>query len=151
MEAKIDDKAAQCVLDTGAALCVIKKGFLTTPTSGKLKLKGVLPGTGTLYGPKLVKFHINGTSYKSPIYEADIQEDCLLGLNFIQNFYCVIDPVACKMAINTPDYNLVELKKSKIPPSALFHTGYLYFTVRTSVVLNLQPGEKKESRYQFRS
>jgi len=86
LEAKIDDKAAQCVLDTGAALCVIKKGFLTTPTSGKLKLKGVLPGTGTLYGPKLVKFNINGTSYKFHIYEAHIQEDCLLGLNFIQLF-----------------------------------------------------------------
>ena len=91
-----------------------------TRAAAKLKLKGVLPGSGTLYGPKLVKFDINGTSYQFPIYEADIQEDCILGLNFIQNFYCVIDPVACKMAINTPDYNSVELKKSKNPRQLFF-------------------------------
>ena len=151
LTANIDDKPAQCILDTGAAICVVKKGFLTTPTppKAKLKLKGVLPGTGTLYGPKLAKFDINGKSYKFPIYEAEIQEDCLIGLNFIQNFYCVIDPVACKMAIHTPSYNLVDLRKSTNPPSTLFHTGYLYFTVRTSKVLNLQPGEEQKVEVNF--
>jgi len=39
LEAKIDDKPAQCILDTGAAICVIKKGFLTTPTPPAAKLK----------------------------------------------------------------------------------------------------------------
>jgi len=103
----------------------------------------IIPGTGTHYGPILVKFEINGTSYKFPIYEAEIQRDCLIGLNFIQNFYCIIDPVACKMAIHSRSYNLIDLKKSKNPTLTLFHTGYLYFTVRTSTVLNLQPGEEQ--------
>ena len=144
LTANIDDKPAQCILDTEAAICVVK-GFLTTPTppKAKLKLKGVLSGTGTLYGPKLAKFDINGKSYNFQIYEAEIQEDCLIGLNFIPNFFCVIDPVACKMAIHSPSYNSVDLTKSKNPPSTLFHTGYQYFKVRTSKVLNLQPGEKQ--------
>jgi len=90
LPAKVDGIPMQCVLDSGAAICVVRKGALITPTPpvSKLKLKGVLPGTGKLYGPKQAEFEIQGKNYKYPVYEADIQEDCLLGLNFMQYFYC---------------------------------------------------------------
>jgi len=66
-------------MDTGAAISVVRRGLLSThtPPAAKLKLKGVLPGTTTLYGPKLVKIEIQGKQYQDfYLYEADIQEDC---------------------------------------------------------------------------
>jgi len=50
---KIDGIFAKPILDSGACLSVVKRGLLPTPTPplAKLKLKGVLPGTGLLYGP----------------------------------------------------------------------------------------------------
>jgi len=73
---------------------VVKNGLLPSPTSpkSKLKLNGVLPGTGTLYGPKQVTFQIKNKKYDFPDYESEIEEDCILGLNFIQTYYSLCDP-----------------------------------------------------------
>jgi len=45
------------------------------------------------------------------------------------------------MVINNPQYDLVSLTRSRTSPSVSFHTGSIYYTVRHSAVLNLQPGE----------
>ena len=115
LTAKIDGKITSSILDTGACISVVKRGLLPTPTPpvSKLKLKGVLPCIGQLYGPKIVKFEINDKRYQCPIYEADIQEDCLLGLNFIGHFYCLIDPIKCEMIMKFPQLNIVQLKKKE--------------------------------------
>jgi len=47
--------------------------------------------------------------------------------------------------INKPNYEEIKLKWSNKPPLVLFHTGSLYFTVRNSYVLNLQPKETRKS------
>jgi len=90
---------------------VVRKGALTTPTPpvSKVKLKGVLPGTGNLYRPKLAEFEIQGKFYKYPVYE--------------QYFYCVIDPVKLIMHVKFPHSDTVILNESKIIPSVRFHTG----------------------------
>ena len=148
LPAKIVGTPMQCVLDSGAAISVVRKGALTTPTPpvSKLKLKGVLPGTGKLYGPKLAEFEIQGKIYKYPVYEADIQEDCLLGLNFMQYFYCVVDPVKFTMHIKFPHSDTVILNESKTIPTVRFHTGSLYFTVRSSQARSFEPNQRIEMK-----
>jgi len=105
-----------------------------------------LPGTGNLYGPKLAEFETQGTFYKYPVYEADIQEDCLLGLNFMQNFYCAIDPVKFSMPIKFPHSDTVILNESKTIPTVRFHTGSLYFTVRSSQARTLERNQRIEMK-----
>ena len=131
---------------------MVKRGILPTPTppAAKLKLKGVLPGTRNLYGPKLVKIEIyQKQNQEFYIYEADIQEDCLLGLNFLQQFFCEIDPVANKMRINHHYGDVVKLRNSSDSPSVRFTTGSLYFTIRCSYVLDLQPHESVTLNFDF--
>jgi len=138
-------------LDSGAAISVVKKGLLPSPTpsKSKLKLKGVLPRSGTLYGPKQVTFQINNKKYDFPVYESEIEEDCILGLNFIQTYYCLCDPIKMILYISKPNYEEIKLQRSNKPPSVLFHTGSLYFTVRNSYVLDLQPKETRKLAVYF--
>ena len=61
----------------------------------------------------------------------------------MQNFYCILDPVKCQMEINLPKENVVQLKKAGHPPSVLFHSGCLYYTVRNSQTLELKTDESR--------
>jgi len=113
-EAEIDGKNTSCLFDTGAILTVLKRNCFSppTPTVSKLKLKGVLPGTGKLYGPRMATMKLNSHTYSFPVYEADMEEECIIGLNFIQSFYCVVDPVHFKLRINEPHQIEVSLQKA---------------------------------------
>jgi len=117
-----------------------------TPPVSRLKLKGVLPGVGNLFGPKVVKFQVNGRHYEYPIYEADIEEECLLGLNFIKDFGCLIDPNKLKMTITLPYNDEVELQETRQEPTVRFITGSLFYTVRCSrsIDLGVNRSEKVE-------
>ena len=48
------------------------------------------------------------------------------------------------MTINSPEFDLIKLEKARHAPSISFHTGSLYFTVRSSTVLDLQAGESRK-------
>jgi len=52
--AKIAEVESNYLVDTGAAITVIKRGHLPgkSPEPARLRMKGVLPGTGILYGPR---------------------------------------------------------------------------------------------------
>jgi len=101
-----DGKPVSALIDTGAAISIIRKGFLPTltPPESKLKLKGVLPGTGTLYGPEMVDFKIGKDSYKFPIYESEIEGECILGLNFLQAYQCICDSTKRLLYTRSPPY-----------------------------------------------
>jgi len=52
-----NNKETKCVVDTGAVITVFRRGHLPgTVQLSNLCLKGALPGTGKLYGPRMVTF-----------------------------------------------------------------------------------------------
>jgi len=110
-------------------------------------MKGVLPGTGILYGPRQVTFQIQDKAFLFAVYEAEIKEDCILGLNFLQEYHCVIDPVNKQMQIlSTPSKLTVQLTPTDNSPSEIFYTRSLYFPVRTSTAVELRPHEARVLR-----
>ena len=90
-------------------------------------MKGVLPGTGILYGPRYVTFEIQNNLFPIVAYEADISEDCILGLNFLQEYHCIIDPVNKQKQIRRPSQLTVQLNQTDHSPSVISHTKSLYF------------------------
>ena len=144
-----DGKPLSALIDPGAAISIIRKEFLPTPTppESRLKLKGVLPGTGTLYGPKMVDFRISKDSYKCPINESEIEEECILGLNFLQAYKCICDSTKRLLYIRSPTYKEIPLQTSPKARSVLFHTGSVYYTIRCSHVLDLQANESRTLDY----
>jgi len=152
-EAEIDGKKTSCLFDTGAILTVLKRNCFSPPTPpvSKLKLKGVLPGTGKLYGPRIATMKLNSHTYSFPVYEADMEEECIIGLNFIQSFYCVVDPVRLKLRINEPHQTEVSLQKVTKSPSVSFRLGTVYFTLRSSHPMELPPNQSTKISFHFQA
>ena len=94
----------------------------------------------------MAKFQINGKHYEYPIYEADIEEECLLGLNFMKDFGCLINPNKLKMTVTLPYNDEVELQETRQEPTVRFITGSPYYTVRCSrsIDLGVNQSEKVE-------
>jgi len=42
-------------------------------------MKGVIPETDILYGPRHVTFQIQDKAFPFAVYEAEVKEDCILG------------------------------------------------------------------------
>ena len=147
VSAKIAEVESKCLVDTGAAITVIKRGHLPGKSSepAGLRMKGVLPGTGILYGPIYVTFEIQDM-FPIAAYEAVISEDCILGLNFLQEYHCIIDPVNKQMQIRRPSQLTVQLNQTDDSPSVIFHTKSLYFPVRTSTTVELHPHDARVLR-----
>ena len=153
LSADIDGTPAKCLYDTGAVITVLKRNQFQpkTPPKSRLKLKGVLPGTSSLYGPRMTDLKINNKVYRFPAYEADIEEDCILGLNFMRAFHCVADPVKMTLVINHPEFDEIPLNPTQKTPSISFHTGTVYFTVRLSHPTEIYPGRQIKINTDFKA
>jgi len=89
----------------------------------------------------MVTLSVNGKAYKFPMYEAEMDGNCILGLNFLQGFYCIVDPVKLQMEIKIPYGDMIQLKKAQQPPSISLLVGTVYFTIRISQNQTIQPNE----------
>ena len=141
----MDEVISECLVDTGAAISVVKRAHLPgkPPEPARLRMKGVLPGTGILYGPRYVTFEMQEKLFPIAAYEAGINEDCILGLNFLLEYHCIIDPVNKRMHLRRPSLLTIQLNQTNNSPSTIFHTRSLYFPVRTSVPVELHPHEAR--------
>ena len=74
----MDQELLECLLDTCAAITVIRRNLLPSKPApiSKMKILGIFPGVDNkLYGPKMVTLRINDTDYQYPVYEADIKDN----------------------------------------------------------------------------
>lgn len=142
-----NDRPTKCVVDTGAVITVFKRGHLPGPLKpSNLCLKGALPGTGKLYGPKMVDFHFKNLHFQFPAYESNIDDDCLLGNDFIDYFDIAVESARRTITIRrmSPDdilSNPLQITCSMVhsPSVGKFHAGLVYYVARAETALNLAP------------
>ena len=137
---------------------MIRKGLLPgpTPPPSKLRLKGVNPGTQTLYGPRRVDFNFGSATVSWDVYEADIEDNCLLGADFIHHFKVHIDP----------DYEVIRFRPNPAGPqvtvpfqwehsvsvsTGTFDSGRVFYQVRAGKNVTLQPFHSKTVHLNLKS
>jgi len=136
---------SKCVVDTGAVITVLKRGNLPGPLkASNLCLKDALPGTGKLYGPKMVDFHFKDLHFQFPAYESNIDDDCLLGNDFIDYFDVAVESARRLVTIRrmSPDDILpkpLQLTCTMLhsPSIGKFQAGLVYYVARAETALNL--------------
>jgi len=151
-DAELENKSTQILIDHGTIISVVKRGFLhgASAPEARLKLKGIVPGeTGQQYGPRMVTLSVNGKAYKFPMYEAQMDGNCFLALDFLQGFYCIVDPVKLQMEIKIPYGDMIQLKKPQQQPSISLHIGAIHFTIRISQNQTIQPNETSTCKVNF--
>ena len=74
LQAMLQGRKLKITLDCGAVITVVKIGVLPGPRAppSRLRLKGVNPGTQTLYGPRKIEIQLGSVKVLWDVYEADI-------------------------------------------------------------------------------
>lgn len=136
------------VIDNGSVITVFRRGHLPTTTPlkrSKLQMKGVT-GTGKLYGPHLITFEFPGFKVQFPAYEADIEDDCLLGNDFQDYFDCAVESAQRRITIRRLSPTEVLSKPIQIPCEMAhsatigsFHAGRVFYVARAGKALTLAP------------
>ena len=92
MSGAVDGRPCPLVVDTGAAKTFVREEVVAAqniPVSDR-QLCGVTGHCTTLRGPVLSTLTVGGVEEKLPVFVADMEEPCLLGLDFlVQSVSCV--------------------------------------------------------------
>ena len=92
MSGAVDGRPCPLVVDTGAAKTFVREEVVAAqniPVSDR-QLCGVTGHCTTLRGPVLSTITVGGVEEKLPVFVADMEKPCLLGLDFlVQNAACV--------------------------------------------------------------
>lgn len=93
MEGVIEGRPCYLTVDTGSDRTFVRRGIV--PTKGLSIAPQVMCGvTGhceAVYGPKMVRIAVGGEVTRLPVYVADLQEPCLLGLDYLTKARAQID------------------------------------------------------------
>ncbi|KAK3922564.1 Coilin, partial [Frankliniella fusca] len=135
------------VIDSGAVITIVRRGRLgeTLPLS-KLRVKGVTSGTGKLYGPKLMSYNFGGLQLRFPTYEGDIEDNCLIGNDFLDYFDIAVESARRKITIRRlspqellDEPNEVPCTMVHSPSVGRFQAGLVYYVARAHKNLTLAP------------
>ena len=141
---KIDGVPAKKTVDSGAVSTVMKKGLLpgATPPASRLRLKGAAKGTKVLYGPRRVELDFGPVKVPWYVYECDIEDDLLLGSDFIHKYKVHIDSeneaITIKIKPDSPAIS-VPFKWEFSPSVSSFDSGKVFYQVRAGKGVKLQP------------
>lgn len=144
----IDGTRLNLNLDCGAVVTVLKKGRIPgpTPPPSRLRLKGVNPGTQILHGPRQANIQMGDTVVPWTVYEADIDDDCLLGADFIHKYKVHLDPdeevIRFRPHPNAQQV-VVPFKWEHSSSKGSFDSGRVYYQVRVGKHVRLRPYESK--------
>lgn len=123
---------------------IVKRGFLPgkSPPPSRLRLKGVCPGTQPLLGPRKVNFTFGSAIVPWNVYEADIDDTCLLGADFIYKYKVHIDPDTEEMRFRpSPDESQVSIpfQWERSASNGQFDSGRVFYQMRAGKNVALQP------------
>jgi hypothetical protein len=142
------EKNAKSTVDTGSVITIVKRDLLPGPPAppSKLRLKDVNKGTSVLYGPRVVTFNFGPVTVKYPVYEAFIEDDCLIGSDFMDYFDCTPSVKQKTFTIRRVGPNHILTKPVQVPCSMVhspnagrFSAGRVYYEVRAGKVIHLAP------------
>ncbi|KAK3923237.1 Type III pantothenate kinase [Frankliniella fusca] len=135
----VSGKPCRFVIDQGACLTVLKRGILPEDTEAStavcLRNAHAAAPLGKLFGPRRVTLSLQRATVPVFVYEADINDDCLLGGDFIAAHVRTLDIDNDVMRLRVGD-EAVQLTRQTAQPSA----KELSFRVETVSRAVLQPG-----------
>lgn len=145
---KLNGRNNKCVIDTGSVITVVKRNSLPGPQAkrSRLQLKGVTPGLGKLYGPRMVTFDIDHVQVQFPVYEHDIEDDCLIGNDFLHYFGIVVDSAENLLTMKRLSPTQPLAKPILVPSTMVhslsvgsFHSGRVCYVARAEKVITVGP------------
>lgn len=143
----------ECTADTAAIISIIKDTAYPgqRPPESRIKLKGSVPGTASLFGPVQDTLEFGGHKFNHTFFITDspsIETDILLGIDFLHKFGCLIDCGNSLLHVTkhqdgAPLSKRLKLKVKIVKPSTKhrenFTAGCLYYTIRTANTVTLHP------------
>lgn len=141
VDGQVSGKPCRFIVDQGACLTVLKRGIVPanaedTTASTAVCLRNAHAGAplGKLYGPRRVTFVLQSARVPLYVYEADINDDCLLGGDFLAAYVRFLDIDKDVMHLRDGDV-AVHLTRQTTQPSP----NELSFRVETVSRTVLQP------------
>lgn len=111
-----------------------------------MRLKGVNPGSQILYGPRRIGIQLGNVTVPWDVYEADIDDNCLLGSDFIYKYKVHLDPdmevIRFRPQPDAPQ-EVVPFQWEHSSSKGLFDSGRVYYQIRVGKYVSLQPFEAK--------
>ncbi|KAK3916875.1 Protein NYNRIN [Frankliniella fusca] len=137
-------KKVSCILDTGAQISVTRIGILPGPRAppSKLRLKDVNGGVSVLYGPRAVELEIGTVKYKFLVFEAEINDECIVGMDFIRGNRGIVDADELKFTLRNPVTHEKFSHPFTLQPSldvGKFGAGCIYAVARATLGVEIQP------------
>ena len=114
----IGSKCLNAVIDTAAQVSVVKNGLLTEFLSKKPYTSSNLQGIGkqkiTAKKYDEINIQVGRTEYLLSIFTADIQDDMLLGIDFLDRYGVEIDFNRCQLVIEGERIKALVLRDSEL-------------------------------------
>ena len=101
----VDNKPTPCVLDLGAVVTIVKRGYTSGPPArvSTLRYRNADGIINSLYGPVLRTLELpGGYKYSFPVYEADIADPCIIGTDFIHAYRGHVNSETCEFTLDAP-------------------------------------------------
>jgi len=103
VDGKVDGVECSVVVDTGSERTMVRANIVShrqLPETSH-RLSGVTGHCTELRGPVDVKFQLGGKEESLAVYVADMEDTCILGLDYLVSRRCVLD--FCAMQLTTGD------------------------------------------------
>ncbi|GLV33391.1 hypothetical protein CBL_20136 [Carabus blaptoides fortunei] len=113
-EGEVDGVRCHMVVDTGANVTLVHQKIikLAQPPRSQgqpidnMELRTVIGERAPITEQRKINIHIGHTSVMHTVYIANIEDDVILGLDFLRRYRCVIDPVNNLLRIGHEDVML---------------------------------------------
>nr|CAD7260240.1 unnamed protein product [Timema shepardi] len=138
VEGILDGKACRMVVDTGANVTLVRPDFTelvhrkhrTGNTLQGCVIRTVTGDSAPVLAKAQMKFKLGSLQVEHPVYVANIEDECILGLDFLRKFGCCIDlgsgvirtpevevEIVSRRCVTSPDDFPVICKRTTILPA----------------------------------
>jgi len=154
----VNDRACRTVVDTGAVITLVRRGFLSGPPPPKanLRIRGVSGDVADAFGPRRATFQFGQVPVAWGVFEVDMPEDCLLGANLMVHMKAYVDMGYAEFVLRQqgPGRTLPRPLALPFTPApelpALYHFD-AYLCIRSAVELRVPPSGECSTRALLRS
>jgi len=119
-------------------------GILLGPRAppSKLRLKDVNGGVSVLYGPRAVELEIGTVKFKFLVFEAEINDECIVGMDFIRGNRGIVDADELKFTLRNPVTHEKFSHPFTLQPSldvGKFGAGCIHAVARATLDVEIHP------------
>lgn len=109
LDARLNGRAAQVTVDTGAVLSLVRRNMVQgriEPSSEKILLKTVTGDTAPALGESVVDMEIGKLKFKHRVLVADIEDDFIMGMDLISQHGLAFDPAQSLLKLGSETFVL---------------------------------------------